>query len=270
MTPKIPNDKKSDASRPPLLRPHAIVKGDTIGVVSPSYAPKSAWLQRGVRALERWIQRCRPRDRNAATPHAGEDERRAENSWACGSTPVKAIIASTGGYGAVRYCRSRAGSLPQNPKALVGYSTSRRSISGSCVARICGPFTGLRLTISPSVRDPTMASLITALTVPAPETDRTRSARAVVPGRSGAGSSAGICRSFSRRSAPTTGSTCRAQFFAEETRDPMSFVDERLVHPAPRPARRSRRHRVGQPRSIARKKTSSRIFSDPYRSRCSG
>jgi len=36
-----------------LLRPSAIVKGDTIGVVSPSYAPKLGWLQRGVRALER-------------------------------------------------------------------------------------------------------------------------------------------------------------------------------------------------------------------------
>ena len=37
----------------PLLRPPAIAKGDTIGVVSPSYAPKLGWLQRGVRALER-------------------------------------------------------------------------------------------------------------------------------------------------------------------------------------------------------------------------
>ena len=37
----------------PLLRPHAIVKGDTIGVVSPSYTPKLDWLQRGIRALER-------------------------------------------------------------------------------------------------------------------------------------------------------------------------------------------------------------------------
>ena len=37
----------------PLLRPPAIAKGDTIGVVSPSYAPKQGLLQRGVRALER-------------------------------------------------------------------------------------------------------------------------------------------------------------------------------------------------------------------------
>ena len=36
-----------------LLRPRALKKGGTIGVVSPSYAPKLGWLQRGVRALER-------------------------------------------------------------------------------------------------------------------------------------------------------------------------------------------------------------------------
>ena len=38
---------------PPLLKPPALVKGDTIGVVAPSYAPRPGWLHRGVKALER-------------------------------------------------------------------------------------------------------------------------------------------------------------------------------------------------------------------------
>ena len=39
--------------RPALLKPPAIVKGDAIGVVAPSYSPRAGWLQRGVKALER-------------------------------------------------------------------------------------------------------------------------------------------------------------------------------------------------------------------------
>src|SRR5205085_9438098 len=37
----------------PLIRPAPIVKGDTIGVVAPSYSPRVGWLTRGVKALER-------------------------------------------------------------------------------------------------------------------------------------------------------------------------------------------------------------------------
>ena len=39
--------------RPPLLRPRPLQRGDTIGVVASSYAPRSGWLARGVRTLER-------------------------------------------------------------------------------------------------------------------------------------------------------------------------------------------------------------------------
>src|SRR3954466_256043 len=89
----------------PLLRPKALQKGDTIGVVSPSYAPKLAWLQRGVRALERagfHVLLDPPGDRITRFIRA-EDERRAENLMGMWLNPqVDAIIASTGGYGAVR------------------------------------------------------------------------------------------------------------------------------------------------------------------------
>ena len=89
----------------PLLRPPAIAKGDTIGVVSPSYAPKQGWLQRGVRALERagfGVLLDPDVDRTTLFSRA-EDKRRADSLMGMWVNPqVKAIIASTGGYGAVR------------------------------------------------------------------------------------------------------------------------------------------------------------------------
>jgi muramoyltetrapeptide carboxypeptidase len=115
-----------NAPRTPLLRPPAIIKGDTIGVVSPSYAPKLGWLQRGVRALERAgfnvvldpeIDRL-PRFTRA------EDERRAHSLMTMWQNPaVHAIIASTGGYGAVRLLPHLDPDVFRNdPKSLVGYS----------------------------------------------------------------------------------------------------------------------------------------------------
>ena len=74
----------------PLLRPAPIAKGDTIGVVAPSYAPRAGWLLRGVKALERagYTVRARPRDRNAAdASRASRMSAAPRTSWACGSTP---------------------------------------------------------------------------------------------------------------------------------------------------------------------------------------
>src|SRR5690349_17823943 len=98
-----PEDSSSEA--PALLRPPALVKGETIGVVAPSYAPREGWLHRGVRALERAgysvildseIGTMRRFERT-------EDERRAENFMGMWLDPrVKAVIGGTGGYGAAR------------------------------------------------------------------------------------------------------------------------------------------------------------------------
>src|SRR6185312_3575579 len=114
------------SERRPLLRPPAIVKGDTIGVVSPSYAPKSSWLQRGVRALERagFNVLLDPELEKLPRFTRAEDERRAENLMGMWLNPsVNAIIASTGGYGAVRLLPHLEPAVFQNtPKALVGYS----------------------------------------------------------------------------------------------------------------------------------------------------
>src|SRR4051812_37678920 len=43
----------SEPRAPSLLRPAALVKGDTVGIVAPSYSPREGWLTRGVKALER-------------------------------------------------------------------------------------------------------------------------------------------------------------------------------------------------------------------------
>src|SRR5688572_474846 len=66
---------------PALLRPPALVKGDTIGVVAPSYAPRPGWLARGVRALERagFGVILDPEIEQLRRFQRSEDERRAEN-----------------------------------------------------------------------------------------------------------------------------------------------------------------------------------------------
>lgn len=220
-----------------LLKPRALKKGDTIGVVSPSYAPKLAWLQRGVRALERagFNVIIDPEVDRLTRFIRAEDERRAENLMGMWLNPqVDAIIASTGGYGAVRLIPHLDPKVfTANPKTLVGYSditalhlwmmrqANLRTMHGPTVDDLV-----------PSVRDATMASLITALTTPCPPTKLGRDlARGVVPGRA-TGRLVGGNLSMVQK---TIGTSYQidlddAILFVEETRDPMSVVDEHLVH----------------------------------------
>jgi muramoyltetrapeptide carboxypeptidase len=220
-----------------LLRPPAIQKGDTIGVVSPSYAPKMAWLQRGVRALERagFNVLIDPEIDYLPRFTRVEDERRAENLMGMWLNPkVNAIIASTGGYGAVRLLPHLVPDVfRKNPKALVGYSditvlhlwlmkqANLRCFHGPTVDDLV-----------PSLRDPTMASLLVALTTPCPPTKLGRElSRGVVPGKA-TGRLVGGNLALVQQ---TIGTSYQidledAILFVEETRDPMSFVDERLVH----------------------------------------
>jgi muramoyltetrapeptide carboxypeptidase len=220
-----------------LLRPAAIAKGDTIGVVSPSYAPKAGWLQRGVRALERAgfnVLLAPEIDRLPRFTRA-EDANRAENLMGLWLNPqVKAVIASTGGYGAVRLLPHLEPSIfTNNPKALVGYSditalhlwlmrrANLRTFHGPTVDDLV-----------PSVRDPTMASLLTALTTPCPQAKLGRElSRGVVPGKA-IGPLVGGNLALVQQTIGTSYQVDLdgAILFIEETRDPMSFVDERLVH----------------------------------------
>src|SRR5438128_11506252 len=99
---------------------------------------------------------------------------------------VDAIIASAGGYGAVRLIPHLDPAIfRNNPKAFVGYSditalhlwlmrrANLRSFHGPTVDDLI-----------PSMRDPTLSSLITALTVPCPPKPIGRElSRGVVAGR---------------------------------------------------------------------------------------
>jgi muramoyltetrapeptide carboxypeptidase len=222
---------------PPLIRPPAIQKGDYIGVVAPSYSPRPGWLARGVRALERAgfgvvldseIEVSRRFQRV-------EDERRAENFMGMWLDPrVRAVIGGTGGYGAVRMLPHLEPEIfRRNPKSFVGYSDIT-ALHLWLMRRA-----GLRVFHGPTVddlvpgsRDPTMTSLLTALTTPRPTTRIGRDiARPVRPGRA-TGRLIGGNLSLVQQTigTPYEVDTRDAILFLEETRDPMSVADERIVH----------------------------------------
>ena len=221
----------------PLLRPPALVKGDMIGVVAPSYAPRPGWLARGVKALERAGYGI-VLDNELSTTRRfqrAEDERRAENFMGMWLDPrVKAVIGGTGGYGAVRMLPHLEPEIFRlNPKSFVGYSDVT-ALHLWLMRRA-----GLRVfhgptvdDLIPSTRDPTMSSLLAALTVPRPTARIGRDiAHVVRPGRA-VGRLTGGNLSLVQQSigTPYEIDTRDAILFLEETREPMSVADERLVH----------------------------------------
>ena len=224
------------AERPPLLRPKPLQKGDTIGVVASSYAPRSGWLARGIRSLERAGYRV------IVDPELGtvrrytrpEDERRAARFTEMWIDPrVDAIIGGTGGYGAVRmlpYLDPQV--FAAHPKAFVGYSDI--TVLHVWLERLAGlrSFHGPTVDdLIPSARDATTASLLAALTTPRPTTRMGRDlARSVQPGRA-TGRLVGGNLALVQQTigTPYEIDTTDAILFLEEVRDPMSFVDERLV-----------------------------------------
>ena len=225
-------------TRPPgLSRPAPIVKGDTIGVVAPSYAPQHGWLLRGAKAMEDAgykVILCDEVDRFRRFQQR-EDERRAENLMRIWRNPdVKAVIAATGGYGAVRL-------LPfldpdvfrRNPKSFVGYSDITALHLWLMRRAQLRVFHGPTLDdLFPGGNDPTVLSLLTALSTPRPESEIGRgSARAVRPGTA-VGRLTGGNLSLVQQTigTPYEIDTRDAILFLEETRDPMSVVDERLLH----------------------------------------
>jgi muramoyltetrapeptide carboxypeptidase len=225
------------APRPSLLRPPPLAKGDTIGIVAPSYSPRAGWLQRGVKALERagYGVLLDPEIGQLRRFTRAEDERRAENLMGMWLDPrVKAVIGGTGGYGAVRmipYLEPEIFRL--NPKSLVGYSDITALhlwlMRRSNLRTFHGPTVD---DLIPSTRDPTMASLLSSLTTPRPTTRIGRDmARAVKPGRA-VGRLVGGNLSLVQQTigTPYEVDARDAILFLEETRDPMSVVDERLVH----------------------------------------
>src|SRR5579871_4994618 len=222
---------------PELSRPPALCKGHTIGVVAPSYAPRPGWLSRGVKALERAGYQI-ILDSELSTLRRfqrAEDERRAENFMGMWLDPrVKVVMGGTGGYGAVRMLPHLEPEVFHlNPKAFVGYSDVTALHLWLMRRAKLRVFHGPTVDdLIPSARDPTMASLLTALTTPRPTTRMGRDiARVVRPGRA-VGRLTGGNLSLVQQSigTPYEIDTRDAILFLEETRDPMSVADERLVH----------------------------------------
>jgi muramoyltetrapeptide carboxypeptidase len=164
-----------------------------------------------------------------------EDERRAENLMRIWLNPeVKAIVAATGGYGAARI-------LPyldpdvfrRNPKSFVGYSDITALHLWMMRRAHLRVFHGPTLDdLFPGGTDPTVLSLLSALTTSRPQMDLGRDvARAVRPGRA-IGRLTGGNLSLVQQSigTPYEIDTKDAILFLEETRDPMSVADERLLH----------------------------------------
>jgi muramoyltetrapeptide carboxypeptidase len=220
-----------------LIRPAPLVKGDTIGVVAPSYAAQQGWLLRGASAMEEAgykVILCEEIGRFRRFQQR-EDERRAENLMGIWQNPdVKAVIAGTGGYGAVRL-------LPyldpdvfrRNPKAFVGYSDITALHLWLMRQAQLRVFHGPTLDdLFPGGADPSARSLLTALTTPRPGTELGRKiVRAVRPGRA-VGRLTGGNLSLVQQTigTPYEIDTQDAILFLEETRDPMSVADERLLH----------------------------------------
>ena len=222
--------------RPPLLRPRPLQRGDTIGVVASSYAPRSGWLARGVRALERagYGVIVDPELSTIRKYTRPEDEQRAAAFTAMWTDPrISALIGGTGGYGAVRMLPYLDPAVfAAHPKAFVGYSDI--TVLHIWLERLAGlrAFHGPTVDdLIPSARDVTTASLFTALTTPRPSARMGRDlARAVRPGRaSGRLVGGNLALVQQTIGTPYELDTTDAILFLEEVRDPMSFVDERLV-----------------------------------------
>jgi muramoyltetrapeptide carboxypeptidase len=222
--------------RPPLLRPKPLQRGDTIGIVASSYAPRSGWLARGVRALERagYGVIVDPELTTVRKYTRAEDERRAARFTEMWIDPrISAIIGGSGGYGAVRMLPYLDPKLfTAHPKSFVGYSDI--TVLHIWLERLAGlrAFHGPTVDdLIPSARDATTASLLTALTTPRPTARMGRDvSRAVKPGRaSGRLVGGNLALVQQTIGTPYEIDTTDAILFLEEVRDPMSFVDERLV-----------------------------------------
>lgn len=164
-----------------------------------------------------------------------QDERRAANFMGMWLDPrVKAVIGGTGGYGATRMIPYLDPDIFRlNPKIFVGYSDI--TALHLWLMRQCG----LRVFHGPTVddlipvaRDPSTSALLTAMTTPRPATRLGREmTRAVKPGRV-TGRLTGGNLSLVQQTIGTSYEvdTRDSILFLEETYDPMSVADERLVH----------------------------------------
>ena len=217
-----PTRSRDDALlRPPRAREgrhdrrrFAVVRAEARLACSAACAPSSAPASTSSSTRRSIASRASIAPRTSGAPRT---------SWACGSIPGERDHRQhrrlrRGAPAAA----SRSGDLSRPIRRRSSATrTSPRCTCGSCDAPTCAAFTAPRWMISmPSVRDPTMASLLTALTTPCPTHQasaascRARACRAAP----WAASSAAISRSCSRRSARRIRSTSTARFSSSRRR----------------------------------------------------
>jgi muramoyltetrapeptide carboxypeptidase len=221
---------------PELVRPDPLIPGNTIGVVAPSYAPRTSRLQRGVKALKEagYKVRLDPEVELDRRFSKSEDERRAENFMGMWLQPdVKAVICGTGGYGVVRMLPYLDPDVFRaNPKIFVGYSDITALHAWLMRQANLRTFHGPTVDdLIPGGNDPSLASLLSALSTPQPDMLWGRDIAKVIRqgtarGRLVGGNSALVQQTIGT---PYQIDTRDSILFLEEIDDPMSFVDERLV-----------------------------------------
>jgi muramoyltetrapeptide carboxypeptidase len=109
-----------------IIKPGALLEGDTVAIIAPASNLKADYLDRGIAELARLGFRVKygasilSKDRYTA----GTDERRAEELMSAFADPeIKAVWAARGGYGAMRlFDKLDEKSLSRTPKIFIGYS----------------------------------------------------------------------------------------------------------------------------------------------------
>lgn len=127
--------------------PPALIKGDTIAILSPSRKASKEAVERAMEVIQDYgfTPILAPNVYSDSLGYAGTPEARfTDLKWAFTSPSVKAILASKGGYGAVQLIDSLATLKNIDSKWLIGFSdiTVLHSwLSSKGVASIHGPMT---------------------------------------------------------------------------------------------------------------------------------
>lgn len=111
----------------PLVRPRALIPGDTIAVIAPSGRVDPARLADGVRMLQGWgfQVRCLPSTASGRAYLAGESDRAngEELTAAFADQAIAAVLCAKGGYGSMRVLPHIDWEVVRaNPKPFGGYS----------------------------------------------------------------------------------------------------------------------------------------------------
>lgn len=121
------------------LRPNFLKQGDTIAIISPSYATGDENIEKGMEVIRSWgFVPVKSPNLNKAylVKYAGTvSERAADIEWAYNNPQVKAIMCTRGGYGCIQLLEGLPTDIfTKRPKWLIGYSDITTLLSASVSA----------------------------------------------------------------------------------------------------------------------------------------